>query len=232
MINLVTSFFNKLSDASIMIERNNEYNKTLISNLESEHIKKIYLFIDDEYSLSILNTNIINGNEVYENKIVKILHNRQATYSDFFKYAYDNLKDEIVMISNSDIYLHSCDINLINKYIIEKNNVFSLSRHERLDFKPCIDYYNAGHDAFIFKSPLKEDIHLRSHFTQNNWGSENLVLSLLGNNGYEVFNPCHQIKIIHNHATELREPDRKRINYPSILSDYVCFLSYPIILDY
>lgn len=178
-----------------------------------------------------MNNNIINGNEVYENKIIKILHNKQATYSDFFKYAYDNLKYEIVMISNSDIYLHSCDINLINKYIIEKNNVFSLSRHERLDFKPCIDSYNAGHDAFIFKSPLKEDIHLRSHFTQNNWGSESLVLSLLGNNDYEVFNPCIQIKILHNHSTELREQNRLRINYSSNMSDYKVYLSYPIILD-
>lgn len=40
MINLITSFFNKLSDAPIVLARNNEYNETLISNLESELIKK------------------------------------------------------------------------------------------------------------------------------------------------------------------------------------------------
>ena len=181
MINLVTSFFNKNSYNDLLIRRNNEYNLTLIKNLESPFIKKIHLFIEDEYSLSILD-NIINNNNQYNNKIIKIMFNKQPMYSDFFKYSFDNLKEEIIMISNSDIYLDKCDINILTKYILDNNNVFSLTRFENENYKPLIDNYEGSHDAYIFKSPLNNDIYIRSNFTQNNWGSENLVNSLIINN--------------------------------------------------
>jgi len=230
MINLITSFFNKKSDNDILLKRNNEYNITLIKNLESQFIKKIHLFIEDEYSLSILDS-IINKNIDYNNKIIKIMHNKQPMYSDFFKYSFDNLKEEIVMISNSDIYLDDCDNNILNKYILEKNNVFCLTRHENENYKPLIDNYIGSHDAFIFKSPLNNDIYIRSTFTQNNWGSENLIISLIGNNGYTLLNPCIQIKIIHNHATEYRNEDRERINTTDYMNDYKYYHLNPSILD-
>jgi adenylate kinase family enzyme len=175
-INLVTSFFNKKIDDDILIKRNNEYNSTLIKNLESPFIKKIHLFIEDEYSLSILN-NILNNS--YNNKIIIIKVNKQPMYSDFFNYSFNNLKEEIVMIANSDIYLDKCDNYILNKYILQKNNVFSLTRFENENDKPLIDKYEGSHDAYIFKSPLNNDISTRSNFTQNNWGSENLVNSLI-----------------------------------------------------
>jgi adenylate kinase family enzyme len=229
-INLVTSFFNKKTDNDILVKRNNEFNLTLIKNLESPFIKKIHLFIEDEYSLSILN-NIIKNNIVYNNKIIIIKFNKQPMYSDFFNYSFNNLKEEIVMIANSDIYLDKCDNYLLNKYIQQKNNVFSLTRYENENDKPLIDNYIGSHDAYIFKSPLNNDISTRSNFTQNNWGSENLVNSLIINNNYTVLNPCFQIKIIHNHETQYRNEDRKRINNKDYMDDYETYLIYPTILD-
>ena len=167
-INLVTSFYNKRTDDDILIKRNNEYNSTLIKNLESPYIKKIHLFIEDEYSLSILN-NILNNNG-YNNKIIIIMFNKQPMYSDFFNYSFNNLKEEIVMIANSDIYLDKCDNYILDKYILQKNNVFSLPRYENENDKPLIDKYQGSHDVYIFKSPLNNDISTRSNFTQNNWG--------------------------------------------------------------
>jgi len=231
MINLVTSFYNKKSDDPCVNERNNEINSTLISNLKSESIKKIHLFLDDEYSLSILNNNIINGNEFYENKIVKLLHYKQAKYSDFFSYAYDNLKYEIVMISNSDIYLYSCCNYIVNKYVNEQSQILALTRHETPDYKPLIDNYEGSHDAFIFNSPIKEDIHMRSNFTQNNWGSENLVISLLVNNGYTLRNTCYQVIVMHNHKSKLRNDNRVRINNNELMHDYCYYSIEPWILD-
>lgn len=230
MINLITSFFNKKTDNDLLIKRNNEYNLTLIKNLESPFIKKIHLFIEDEYSLSILN-NIINNNIDYDNKIIKIMFNRQPMYSDFFKYSFDNLKDEVIMISNSDIYLDKCDKNILTKYILEKNNVFSLTRYENENDKPLIDKYEGSHDVFIFKSPLNNNICLRSNFTQNNWGSENLVISLIKKNNYTVLNPCFQIKIIHNHDSQYRNEDRIRISNTDYMNDYDYYGIIPSILD-
>jgi hypothetical protein len=226
MINLVTSFFNKNTDNDILIKRNNEYNVTLLKNLESEYIKKIHLLIEDDYSLHVLN-NIIEKKEEYNNKIIKIIFNKQPMYSDFFKYSFDNLKEELVMISNSDIYLDKCDNDILNKYILEKNNVFSLTRYENENDKPLIDNFMGSYDSFIFKSPLKDDIYVRSNFTQNNWGSENLVISLIRNNGYEILNPCYQIKIIHNHSSQYRNDDRIRINDRNYMPDYVEYIIEP-----
>ena len=174
---------------------------------------------------------MLNLSEDYENKIVKLLHYKQATYSDFFLYAYDNLKYEIVMIANSDIYLYGCSNYIVNKYVNEQNQILALTRHETLTFKPLIDIYEGSHDAFIFKSPLKEDIHLRSNFTQNNWGSENLVISLLVNNGYTLRNTCYQVIIMHNHKSELRNDDRVRINNNEFMHDYTYYSIEPCILD-
>jgi hypothetical protein len=227
MINLITSFFNKKTDKDYLKKRNDEYNLTLIKNLESSFIKKIHLFIEDDYSLSILN-NIINND--YNNKIIKIMFNKQPMYSDFFKYSFDNLKGEIIMIANSDIYLDKCDNYILNKYILEKNNVFSLTRYENENDKPLIDVYEGSHDVFIFKSPLKNDISLRSNFTQNNWGSENLVISLIVKNNYIILNPCFQIKIIHNHDSNYRNEDRIRINTIDYMNDYEYFAINPSIL--
>ena len=228
-INLVTSFFNKKTDDNILIKRNDEYNSTLIKNLESPYIKKIHLFIEDEYSLSIL-YNILN-NSGYSNKIIIIMFNKQPMYSDFFNYSFNNLKEEIVMIANSDIYLDKCDNCILNKYILQKNNVFSLTRYENENDKPKIDNYQGSHDAYIFKSPLNNDISTRSNFTQNNWGSENLVNSLIINNNYTVLNPCFQIKIINNHETQFRNENRTRINNKDYMNDYKTYYINPTILD-
>lgn len=230
MIHLITSFFNKKTENEILIKRNNEYNFTLIKNLESPFIKKIHLFIENEYSLSVLN-NIINTKPEYNNKIIKIIFNKQPMYSDFFKYSFDNLREEIIMISNSDIYLDKCDNYILTKYILEKNNVFSLTRYENENDKPLIDKYQGSHDVFIFRSPLENDIYERSNFTQNNWGSENLVISLLKKNNYTVLNPCFQIKIIHNHDSQYRNEDRIRISNTDYMHDYDYYSIIPSILD-
>lgn len=216
MINLITSFFNKNIEG--YTKRNEEYNNALINNLKCEYIEKIHLFIEDEYSEKILD-NIINQENI-KNKVIKIIFNKQPLYSDFFQYANNNLIDKIIMISNSDIYLNNCDNGLIKDYIENKNNVFCLTRFEDEINKPLIDSYGGSHDSFIFKSPINKNIIENSNFKQNVWGSENLIIWLFYKNSYKLLNPCHQIKIIHLHKTELRENDRTRINNTQFMQDY------------
>lgn len=54
---------------------------------------------------------------------------------------------------------------------------------------------------------------------QNLWGSENVVLYELNKVNYKLYNPCIQIKIIHEHESEIRNVDRKRINMGDINGD-------------
>jgi hypothetical protein len=224
MINILTSFFNKNKygnhNKENLEKRNLEYNNTLIFNLQKEYIEKIYLFIEDEYSLSILD-DLLEKNNLYKDKVVKILFNKQPMYSDFFLYSNNHLKDKLVMITNSDIYLDSYDNHLIQKYILNKNNVFSLTRHEWDNTKRLIDKYMGSHDSFIFKSPVNKNIIDKSTFYQNIPGSENLIIYLFHINKYTLFNPCFQFKIVHLHASQVRNYKGKRINNQQYMHGYI-----------
>ena len=53
MINLITSFYIIKNDNSLQLEkRNNELINALIYNINNPLIEKIYLYIDDIYSLN------------------------------------------------------------------------------------------------------------------------------------------------------------------------------------
>jgi hypothetical protein len=112
------------------------------------------------------------------------------------------------MITNSDIYLHEIDINCINKI---SNNVYALTRYEHDLSSPLIDKFCKSHDAFIFKSPVNIDLEKAKH-VQNVRGSENSIIDNLIENGNKLYNPCYQIKIVHLHASMLRDKGRIRIH--------------------
>jgi hypothetical protein len=132
-----------------------------------------------------------------------------ANYYDFFNYAINELNGKICMVSNSDIYIHECDINLIS--ILNNNEVYALTRYEYDLSCPLINDYHGSHDSFIFRSPLNITLE-NFKFPQNVWGSENKLLALLYNQGITIKNPCKQIKVVHLHQSNIREPDRQWIS--------------------
>jgi len=207
MINLITSFYILKEIDKISIDRNNELLNSLMNNINSKYISKIHLYLDDEISLRKIES-------INNNKINIISTSKQPLYSDLFEYAINNLKNEICMVSNSDIYLHECDIDCINRI---SDNIFTLTRYEH-DFScKLINNYVGSHDAFIFKSPLNKNILTKINHYQNIWGSENEVIDTLVTYGYKLYNPCYQIKIVHLHSSNLRNPDRIRMKYGKFL---------------
>jgi hypothetical protein len=206
MINIITSFYLLKNKDERSQQRNNELCKTLINNNNNKLIKKIYLFIDDEYASNKLLEIGINMGKIY---IIRI--GPQPLYSELFEYAIDNLKDEICMITNSDIFLYECDTDCLLRL---SNNIFALTRYEHDLSCPNIDN-NCGlsHDVFIFKSPLNKNILNGMKHIQNVWGSEaTVIISLIENGGYKLYNPCYQMKIVHLHESELRDVGRPVIS--------------------
>ncbi len=203
MINIITSFYISNLNGN-NIERNNELREALNKNIQNNFVEKIHLFVDDEeakeYILS-LNSEKIN--------IIRI--GAKPTYSELFDYAEVNLKDKICMVTNSDIYLYEFDMKLINK-LDDCNTIFCLTRYEYDLSCPLIKKYTGSHDSFIFKSPLTRTFIDKINHYQHNWGSENVLMYELKNAGIKIHNPCHQIKIVHLHASDLREDNRIRIN--------------------
>lgn len=199
MIHLITSFYVINKDDDISIKRNNELQQCLINNIQSKIITKIHLYVDDINALNKARELEKNIGSFQKINIVSI--GKQPLYNELFNYTIDNLKNEICMISNSDIYLHEYDMDCL---IGISNNIFALTRYE-FDFScPLIDQRIGSHDAFIFKSPLKKDFLHNLNHVQNVAGSDDSVINNLVDHGYKLYNPCFQIRIVHLHESALR----------------------------
>lgn len=208
-INLITSFYKSKLEQQRDNIRNKELEESLYHNIKSEVIEKIHLFVDDEQALESVN-NIISLTST--NKINIISVGKKPLYSDLFAYAQNNLTDKICMISNSDIFVYECDINVLNKLSREKNICFALTRYEANLSCNLIDNFMGSHDCFIFNSPINNFNTSKVTHVQHYWGSENIVIHELEKIGVKIYNPCYQIKIVHLHSSNLREENRPRIN--------------------
>tara|TARA_B110000971_G_C20006290_1_gene499304 strand:+ start:1050 stop:1742 length:693 start_codon:yes stop_codon:yes gene_type:complete len=211
-IEIITSFYITTNK-----ERMNELVKALDKNLHNKYINNIHLFVDDEKCVNYLKNKF---NKLFYSKIKICEIGKQPLYSDLFTYC-NTLKQKICMIINSDIWLYSIDNNYIFNKLKENNlkTVFSLTRHEHDLSCPLIKNYKGSHDAFIFISPIDKQIIKNIKHKQNVWGSENVVLYELNKIKYKLYNPCKQIKIIHEHKSEIRTEGRKRINCGDINGD-------------
>jgi hypothetical protein len=217
MINIITSYYTSRLISNLNEERNNELKDCLNNNINNTLIEKIHLFIDDEEAFEYIK-------KINSEKINVISVGKKPLYFDLFNYAISNLKNKICMITNSDIYIKECDVNIF-KNLEDNNTVFALTRYEYDLSCPLITNYEGSHDCFIFKSPINNVFINNIYHSQHAWGAENIVLYELKNAGINIYNPCYQIKIVHHHASNLREENRPRINfqrshivYPSIIN--------------
>ena len=85
--------------------------------------------------------------------------------------------------------------------------MFVLSRTELDGVESCCasDVRWVCHDMFMFRSPLHANV--RSHlfnYQQNIWQGENYAVGLLRAGGYELFNPCYNLPLFHNHDSGQR----------------------------
>jgi hypothetical protein len=122
------------------------------------------------------------------------------------------------MILNADIWLHSIsDLGLFENM---EGKLYGLTRHESNMHGRLIDRYDQGpgfvgsQDAFIFKSPVKQQVIEKTKFPQNVWGSDNVILREFQDAGYTLFNPCRQIITVHEHASQVRNENRERLPPP------------------
>lgn len=200
MINIISTFYISKYNSHLDDLRSKELEDCIINNVSSSLVEKIHLFVDDNDA--VLRLNEISNNS---DKIVVIGVGMKPKYNDFFKYILDNLTNKICMISNSDIYLLECDLSLIQKLKTEKT-CYALSRHEYDMSCPQINRYYGSHDCYIFNSLFINEQIINNHtdFYQNLPGIETQIVQNFCNFGFNVYNPCKQIKIIHLHKTQLR----------------------------
>ena len=166
-------FFEKQEDIDYLesaLSNNNNNNNNKNNNSNKNPLEQLQLKLN-----SMMNSIKLLEKKGINKKIHIILFNKQPTYNDLFEYA-NKLKGKICMISNSDIWLKSVDLDLI-KLIQTKNKlVYALTRYESDRRGPLIDKYRMSHDSFIFKSPINYDIPNGMNHIQNKLGSENVII--------------------------------------------------------
>lgn len=199
MINIVSTFYVSNYQSNKDTERTQELVTALLNNLNSSFVEKIHLFVDNNESLDYLK------GITKSDKIVIIEIGKKPIYSDFFNYILNHIPNKICMITNSDIYLSECDKLLISKLKNEKI-VYALTRYEHDMTNHLIQKYCGSHDCYIFNSSFidKKIINNHSCHPQNSPGIETHIIKNFCDQGFKVYNPCYQIKIIHLHATHLR----------------------------
>jgi hypothetical protein len=216
MINIISSFYIPQPFHNGIFERITELKDALNYNIQNDIVEKIHLYIDNEEAheyIKNLNSDKINVIEV----------GKKPLYSDLFGYAFNNLQDKICMVTNSDIYIKECDLNVLNK-LNDGNIVYALSRYEWDMSCPQIKYYGASHDCFIFKAPLNNDFLQHVQHVQHHWNSERVVMYELDKIGAKIYNPCYQIKIVHLHKSGIREPNRKTVQCSKFFGAIPCTL--------
>jgi len=200
MINIISTFYISKYNSQLDTLRTQELENCLINNVNSEIIEKIHLFVDDDDAHERINQ-ITNKSE----KIVIIEIGKKPKYTDFFNYIFQNLENKICMITNADIYIYHCQLNLIE--VLKTNAVvYSLTRYEYDLTCPLIETYQGSHDCYIFNSSFlkKSIINEDTNFYQNFPGIESHIIKAFCDNGFTPLNPCRQIKIVHYHKTQLR----------------------------
>jgi hypothetical protein len=201
MINLLSTFYISKSNSHLDNLRTEELINALLKNLECPNVEMIHLFVDDYEAFEKLNSLTNNSNKI---KVIEI--GKKPKYIDFFKYILENLQEKICMISNADIYLYECDMNLID-LLKDKKHVYALTRYEHDMSHPLIDDYGGSHDSYIFNSKFLNEIDLKDqdiNFYQNKTGIESRILRFFYNMKFKLYNPCKQIKIVHLHKSQLR----------------------------
>jgi hypothetical protein len=192
---LITTYYK-----SNNILRQKEIDKCLLLNSQNIYIKKIYLLNDKIYNLPL--------DIQYYKKIVQIeidmkLSNK-LKYSDAISFINNNLKDEICILSNSDIYFDNTLHKINNRIIRNKcfallrynesiNNIFTLNGMPRSDSQDC----------WIFRSPLNIDIN-KLDFAFGTLGCDSIFSNLIYDSGLIITNPCYDIITIHLHDSEYR----------------------------
>lgn len=193
---------------SSVVERMNELDYTLASNLGKPIINKIHLYISSKDYEKFLNSSYVNHPNY--NKIVFKILEVQPTYKELFLYC-SSFEQTIFCICNSDIefFINEENYKLLNNLNNNKLAYF-LTRYEHDNTCPLINNFGGSHDAFIFNSTiLKNAIEGKDlnyiNYIQNTPGIEALLtIFFIENLGYNLLNPCYQLKLIHHHKSNIR----------------------------
>ena len=202
---LITSHYNSKN-----LKRDREIKKCLLSN--ALHFKTIIVFFE--------NWDQVEQNEEYKYlkshpKIAVIETNTRQSYRTFFEYAYNNLYDKTIVISNNDI-LFDCTLNRIHE-IDMKNTLIALTRWQLIDINNWSVYtipiqtnfqMNWSFDSYIFKPRLLnfsnlDDLDILIGIS----GCDSYLVKKISCQNIAIKNPIYDIRSYHIDHRHYKPPE-------------------------
>lgn len=186
LFNLMTTFYNEPSNARLL-----EFKRCFQENIKNKFIKKIYVFY--EKPKGKLEEFLLHP------KIEIVPIDSRPTYKLYFDYANMYLKNELIIICNTDIFFDKTLQHLLNFNF--NNRVIVLTRYNIPEYKGNWKRHPKSHDSWIFKTPFKD---IGAYINLGIPGCENEILKLFKKNKIEILNPSLTIKSWHVHLDDNR----------------------------
>jgi hypothetical protein len=170
--------------------------KSIIENLKNSYVSKVLVLgnnLNEEFKDLKENKNLV----LYE-------YNKNVSFKDLIDIANNVYNNKIVCILRSDIILlNTGELNDIKIDLHDKNQVYCLSRIERLisgDLTRCGKlnkiFYSTEQDAWLFKSPLNIQTDKLAEIYLYDGLSHLYLNKTLIDNGYNISNNSKKYKII------------------------------------
>ena len=148
-----------------------------------------------------------------DKKIEYVIKNTRPTYRDFFEYFNLNYPNEIVLLSNLDIFFDETISEVKN--INLDSNVLALTRYDFKNNQWVLFNENnvaqASQDTWVFKTPLRLES-LDCNFNLGVPGCDNRIAYEFYKSGYNVINNSLKIKTYHKHDSNYRIWEVKKIS--------------------
>eukprot|EP01126_Amoeba_proteus_P007142 TRINITY_DN12544_c0_g1_i3.p1 TRINITY_DN12544_c0_g1~~TRINITY_DN12544_c0_g1_i3.p1 ORF type:complete len:522 (-),score=91.66 TRINITY_DN12544_c0_g1_i3:68-1633(-) len=199
VINLVVQYYKDTSP-----QRQKEIDDALDLNIRCTAIDLIHLLLEHESDLP----------EKYRNqpKLKVSLLGSRWLFSDAFKYCNQNLKGQVCIVANSDIFFDHTLFYLHRTPL--RGKLFALTRTDVLaDGSLLFNEWTAPicQDTWIFQSPVSESIVSKTNFCFGLPGCDNHVAWLFREEHYHIVNPCLKIITRHLHSSEKRNPNLQKV---------------------
>lgn len=184
-------------------QRESEYLTCIKANLDSKIFEKVVVFIDNK------DTYIPFTDDALE----VIYVNKRLTYSEFFKYCNNNYKDNICVVSNTDIIfddtLHLLkEVNLSDRvYCLTRWDLYKVNIKDD-EFSLRFFDVDMSQDSWIFNGSIKD---MDADFYLGKPGCDNRIAKILQDNGYTIYNPSRTIITKHLHVSSYRTYSNKDV---------------------
>lgn len=180
--------------------RQAEIDLCLHKNIENQHISRLVVLIDDDTKFESL-----------DSKVTVLYLKQRPTYRLWLELTKELQLEGVSLLANSDIYFDDTVVEVLG--IINSDRKFlALSRWELINSEISLHknpHWSQDVWGIHCSADISNELLVSLAFPMGVPRCDNKIAYLFATRGFAVFNPCHVLRSIHVHKTELRTYHKK-----------------------